>query len=42
VLFRSKETSAATVVVVITVMLAAFILWLFDLIWMNLTKLIYG
>ena len=37
-----KETSAATVVVIITVMIAAIILWLFDLFWIKITSLIYG
>jgi preprotein translocase SecE subunit len=37
-----KETSAATVVVIITVLIAAVILWAFDLFWIKITGLIYG
>jgi preprotein translocase SecE subunit len=37
-----KETSAATVVVIVTVLIAAIILWLFDMFWMKITGLIYG
>ena len=37
-----KETSAATVVVMITVLIAAVILWAFDLFWIKITGMIYG
>jgi len=37
-----QETSAATVVVIITVLIVACILWLFDFFWIKVTGLIYG
>ena len=37
-----KETQAATIVVIITVIIAAIILGLFDMVWSFLTDRIYG
>jgi preprotein translocase subunit SecE len=37
-----KETQAATIVVIVTVILASIILGLFDMLWSFLTDLIYG
>ena len=37
-----KETQAATVVVIVTVLVATMILGLFDMVWSSLTDLIYG
>ncbi len=37
-----KETQTATVVVIVTVLIAAAILGLFDMAWSSATKLIYG
>jgi preprotein translocase subunit SecE len=38
----AKETRAATIVVIIMSILSAVILGLFDLLWSNLTNLVYG
>lgn len=37
-----KEVRAATIVVVVMTIISAIILGLFDLLWSNLTRLIYG
>ncbi|MBI4535602.1 MAG: preprotein translocase subunit SecE [Ignavibacteriae bacterium] len=37
-----KETQAATLVVIVTVILAAIILGIFDAIWSELTDIVYG
>jgi preprotein translocase subunit SecE len=38
----AKEVRAATIVVLVMALLSALILSLFDLVWSNLTELIYG
>lgn len=38
----AKEVRAATLVVIVMTILSAAILFLFDLVWSNLTELIYG
>jgi len=38
----AKETRAATIVVIIMSIISALILGFFDLVWSNLTELIYG
>lgn len=37
-----KEVRAATIVVVVMALLSAFILGFFDLVWSNLTEVVYG
>jgi len=39
---NAKEVKAATIVVIVMTIISAMILGLFDLIWSNLTKWIYG
>ena len=44
-LFRSptaKEVRAATIVVVVMAIISSIILGVFDLVWSNLTELVYG
>jgi preprotein translocase subunit SecE len=38
----AKEVRAATVVVIVMAIISALILGLFDLVWSNLTELVYG
>ena len=38
----AKEVRAATIVVIVMAILSALILGLFDLVWSNLTELVYG
>jgi preprotein translocase subunit SecE len=38
----AKEVRAATIVVIVMALISALILGLFDLVWSNLTELIYG
>jgi preprotein translocase subunit SecE len=38
----AKEVRAATIVVIVMAIISALILGLFDLVWSNLTELIYG
>jgi preprotein translocase subunit SecE len=38
----AKEVRAATVVVIVMAIISAIILGLFDLVWSNLTELVYG
>ena len=38
----AKEVRAATIVVIVMALVSAIILGLFDLVWSNLTELIYG
>ena len=37
-----KETQAATIVVIVMVLVSALIMGLFDLMWLALTRLVYG
>jgi preprotein translocase subunit SecE len=38
----AKETRAATIVVIVMTLIAAVILFAFDLVWSQLTELVYG
>ena len=38
----AKEVRAATIVVIVMAIISAIVLGLFDLVWSNLTELVYG